>query len=309
MNAEAKQGPRPLSPARSRELQDPLNRWLYHPLSAGLARLLLPGPVSPNMVSIGGGLLICAAAVAYVGLAWPVAVLAGLALHMSWHVVDGADGDLARLRGGGSPLGELIDGVSDYLGHVVLYVTLAAVLAATMGGWAWALAAGAGLSRIAQSNHIESQRRAYLWWAYDVPWLRHARADGDALFQSRHPLARIFVPLVRLYLRLAGATAPHIARVDAALRRGDADPAARPRVRRLMRGSAKGLLLLQHWLGPNPRTILLGLSMIATGRPTLFFLIELVPLNLLLLVSILRSRQLAARLSLVLEPRQGGQTI
>lgn len=297
MNAQAPFRPRPVSPARSAALQDPLNRWLYHPLAGRLARVLLPTPVSPNLVSIAGGLLICAAAAAYVGVAWPLGALLGLALHMAWHIVDGADGDLARLRGGGSPLGELIDGASDYLGHIVLYVALAWALSASFGGWAWALAAGAGLSRIAQSNHIESQRRAFLWWAHDVPWLRHAKAEGDALFESRHPLARIFVPLARAYLRLAGATVPHITRIDAILARPDPDGATRVRVRRLIRGSARGLLRLQHWLGPNPRTLLLGASILATGQAAVFFWIELVPLNLLLLASILRSHQQATRLA------------
>ena len=37
---------------RPRELQDPLNFYFYHPLARRLARLLVPTPVSPNMVSV-----------------------------------------------------------------------------------------------------------------------------------------------------------------------------------------------------------------------------------------------------------------
>src|SRR5688572_15643844 len=150
---------------RPRELEDSLNRYVYHPLAARLASSLRPTGLSPNVVSVAGMLLAWAAAWAYTTLAWPQGVLLGFALHLLWHVVDGADGDLARLTGTASPTGELVDGVCDYAGHAVLYIALAAMLDDQLGGWAWALAVAAGASHIAQTNHAETQRRTYLWWA------------------------------------------------------------------------------------------------------------------------------------------------
>ncbi len=306
MNVQAKQGrvagsagladdlrPRP---SRAPELHDPLNRFLYHPLAARLARLLMPTPVSPNAVSIVGGLMICAAAWAYTTLAWPVGALLGLAFHMTWHVVDGADGDLARLRDSASPTGELLDGVCDYVGHIVLYVALAEMLDDRLGGWAWAFAWLGALSHIAQTNHGESQRRAYLWWVYDVPWLRHARADRHEVFAGRSWFSRAFGWTGRHYLRLADLMAPHIARVDAAMAQAPGDAVARSRARRLVRRATRRSLLLMKLLGPNSRALILGFSMIATGEPLLFFLIELVPLNLLLVYSVLYHRRLGRRL-------------
>ena len=52
-------------PQRPRELQDPLNHYLYHPLAWQLARLLAPTPLTPNMVSVIGGCCVVAAAFAY----------------------------------------------------------------------------------------------------------------------------------------------------------------------------------------------------------------------------------------------------
>ncbi len=51
---------------------------------------------------------------AYAQRIWPWSARVGLALHMGWHIVDGADGDLARLTGRSSPTGELVVGPSDY---------------------------------------------------------------------------------------------------------------------------------------------------------------------------------------------------
>ena len=158
--ADTPQQLRPAAPrTRPRELEDGLNFHVYHPLSGRLARALVPTGVSPNAVSVLGGLLICAAAYFYTQVAWPAGALIGFACHLLWHVVDGADGDLARMTGKASPTGEIIDGICDYAGHVVLYVALAAMLAESIGGWAWAWGWAAGLSHVVQTNHAESQRR------------------------------------------------------------------------------------------------------------------------------------------------------
>ena len=278
---------------RPRELQDWLNRRLYHPLAARLARALRPTFVSPNAVSVAGALLIWGAAWAYSSLAWPLSALLGFLFHVSWHVVDGADGDLARLRGTSSASGELVDGLCDYVGHIVLYVALAVLLDDMMGGWAWALVVVAGVSHIMQSNHAESQRRAYLWWVHGVPWLKHASASGDAVFQGKGWFSRSFGWMGRGYVRLANAMTPHIASLDAALEA--AAPANRPRLRRLARRALERSLRFQKLLGANPRTLILGASM-AAGSPLWFFLAEAVLLNALLIASLAHHKAVGARL-------------
>ena len=67
-------------PTRGRplELQDWLNRFVYHPLAARLARLLRPTGISPDAVSVVGALLVWAAAYAYTGIAWPQGELSEL---------------------------------------------------------------------------------------------------------------------------------------------------------------------------------------------------------------------------------------
>src|SRR3954463_9278032 len=118
--------PPPKRTGRPPEMDDWLNARIFHPLAQRLARLLVPTPLTPNMVSVAGGLAIVAAALLYTRLEWPLSVALGVLAHASWHVLDGADGDLARMPGRSSPLGEMIDGVCDYFGHIVLYVLLAA---------------------------------------------------------------------------------------------------------------------------------------------------------------------------------------
>ena len=161
---------------KPRELQGFLNHNLYHPAARGLARVLAATPVTPNMVSIFGAVMVCAAGVLYALVATPWAIAVGFALHLLWHVVDGADGDLARMTGRASPRGEVVDGLCDYGGHTVLYLLLGYALQQTFGPWVWLIVVGAGVSRIAQSVFAESSRRSYQYWVYNVPWIQHDRA-------------------------------------------------------------------------------------------------------------------------------------
>ena len=281
--------------ARAPELEDRLNRYLYHPLSARLARSLVPTGISPNAVSVAGALLVWAAAWAYASLAWPVGALVGFALHMAWHVFDGADGDLARLTGKASPTGELIDGLCDYAANTLLYFVLAAILDDRIGGWAWVLAVAAGASHAVQTNHAETQRRCYLWWAYGVPWLKHARDAGDEVFRQRGWFSRLFLGPARFYLKAASWMAPWSGRLDALVEDAAGDSRRSARIRRLVRRSARLSLTFEKLVGPNPRTIMLGASMLA-GSPLWYFLGEAVLLNLILAASVAHHNALQRRL-------------
>lgn len=271
-------------PIRPRELQDPLNHYLYHPLAWQLARGLSATPITPNMVSVLGAGFVVAAAFAYTQLAWPVSAALGMALHMTWHVVDGADGDLARMTGRSSPIGEMVDGLCDYLSHIVLYLMLAALLAGMSGlfsgALAWVLVVGAGLSHALQANHVEVQRRQYQYWVYGTPWLRNSHAaEGSATSKSWAG------SLVSAYIGIASGMTPEALKIDAAVEAAKGDPARLEQIAAAVRAEAPPLLLLCKILGPNPRAIVLGASMFA-GTPLWYMLYQSVVLNLLLVHSV-----------------------
>lgn len=280
----------PQKPQRPRELQDPLNYYLYHPLAWQLARRLAHTPLTPNMVSVIGGLFVVAAAWAYAQPWYPLSAALGMALHMSWHVVDGADGDLARITGRSSPIGEMVDGICDYTSHIVLYLVLGWLLSVSLGaaGWWWMIAAG--ISHIIQSNHVEVQRRQYQWWVYGTTWLRNTHNAESATAQSG------FGAFVSAYLNLASGMTPHALRIDAAISAAQDDPARLEQIRTAVRAEAPPLLLMCKLLGPNPRAIVLGLSMLA-GSPLWYFLYQTLLLNLLLVCSVLMHNAAAKRIA------------
>ena len=282
---------RPQAPKRPRELQDTLNYRLYHPLAWRLALLLAKTPLTPNMVSVIGGCFVVAAGVVYVQpWGWPGALL-GLVLHMTWHIVDGADGDLARITGRTSPLGELVDGVCDYASHIVLYFILGWLLAQHIGhAWAWPIMVAAGVSHFVQANHVEVQRRQYQWWVYRVPWLRNTHKGETRTGRFG------FAQIVTGYLQLASGMTPDALKIDASVEAALGNGAALDRIAGEVRSEAPPLLRLLKVLGPNPRAITLGLSMLA-GSPLWYFLYQAVVLNALMAVSVMRHTAAARRIA------------
>jgi phosphatidylglycerophosphate synthase len=280
-------------PARPRELQDPLNLFFYHPLAARLARLLVPTGISPNWVSVGSLLALLAATWAFTGLPWPANATVGLGFMLLWHIVDGADGDLARMTGRASATGELVDGVCDYLGNVVMYFAFAFWLDDTLGGWAWALASGAGASHIIQTNHSETQRRLYQWRVYGRPWLGTAAETGDAVFRRETWFTRWFGFWAVGYVWLSTRMTPPANPIDSAL--AAADPAETARIRAIVRRESRFALVVQKALGGNPKTFLIA-GGIFLGGPQYWFLATFVPLNLILIASILYHKRIERRI-------------
>jgi phosphatidylglycerophosphate synthase len=298
-NASGDKTAAPPKPQRPRELQDPLNFYLYHPLAWKLALKLAKTPLTPNMVSVVGGCFVVAAGIVYaqaqsLGWGWQGAFL-GMLLHMTWHVVDGADGDLARITGRSSPLGELVDGICDYTSHIIVYFILGWLLAKQISpGWAVFAMLAAGLSHALQANHVEVQRRQFQWWVYGTPWLRNTHKDDTKTGKFG------FSEILSGYLKVASGMTPHALKVDAAVEAAQGNPGALANIVQVVRKEATPLLLLLKFLGPNPRAIVLGLSMMA-GSPLWYFIYQAVVLNLLLVASVILHNAAAKRIDGQLE--------
>lgn len=255
---------------RPPELEDWLNGALYHPLAMRLAVLVRHSWITPNMLSLAGLICIVLAAAAYGAQGGAGMVLAALGVHMAWHVFDGADGDLARLTGRESAFGEIVDGLSDYGGHIALYIVLGHILSAQWGGYAWALMLAAGAARIVQANFYESVRRHYQWRVYGKQWIGLTNA-------ATHSRAGPIGALASLYLRLSRGMLERFASFDDALTHSQGDE--RYTIIAAVKREYAAVLGPLSILSANYRTLALGVSMLA-GSPLWFFLFEFVGLSI-----------------------------
>ncbi|MCB8881054.1 CDP-alcohol phosphatidyltransferase family protein [Acidisoma cellulosilytica] len=135
-----------------------------------MATLLLPlfvrWGVTPNLVSLSGMACGLIAGFAYSHVPAPAWVLAGFLLMLAWHVMDGADGQLARLTNAQSEFGKVLDGICDYITFIAVYIGLAVALTPRDGVWIWLLVALAGACHAAQSAAYEAQRQLYDVWGW-----------------------------------------------------------------------------------------------------------------------------------------------
>ena len=276
------------APGRPVEIEDPSNLYLVHPLSRALAGWLAPTPITPNMVSVGSVALAAGGAASYLLLTPPWGAWAGLALLFAWHVLDGADGELARRTGRASPIGELVDGVCDHVSQACLYVAFALMVQPSLGGWAWGLAAAAAASHFVQANAYESGRKTYRRWVYGASWMRQ---DARGATGVRGLLSGI-------YLAVSNFANPGEGQVEEAMGQRQADPAARDLYRALFAPVVKAAGVL----GGNGRTVA-GFLAVLVGRPAWFFVFEVTVLNgVLAAVAFWRTRRNARLLQGLLRP-------
>src|ERR1700756_4541074 len=156
--------------------------------------------LTPNVVSIMGMLFGILSAFAYYHYADLRFAITGFALMIAWHVMDGADGQLARLTHSHSYFGKVLDGISDNVTFLAVYTALAMALSRKHGDWMYALVALSAVCHAVQSATYEAQRQEYeyLGWGrkqQGPPPSRRGERDGEDLPVIR----RLFDFLDRLF--------------------------------------------------------------------------------------------------------------
>jgi phosphatidylglycerophosphate synthase len=263
--------------SRDPRIEDPTNLWIIHPAARRLLPWFLARGISANAVSLGGLALGTVAALAYAQWKiWPFA-LAGLLLSVGWLIADGLDGMIARATGTASPLGRVLDGVCDHGVFILIYVALALSIGTVEG---WALAVAAGVAHMVQSNMYESERARF-----------HRRCKAVAMIAlpapSRNPLVRLYDfgwgMLDRVAARFDDVLQHHPAPADLAATYGAL--AAKP-------------MRLMSLLSANVRVYAIFLACLI-GNPRLFWWVELVPLNIILILGLFQHRMVEKRLGTV----------
>ncbi|MDA1194450.1 MAG: CDP-alcohol phosphatidyltransferase family protein [Planctomycetota bacterium] len=147
-----------------------VDRIFSRPVARLIVRCLAPTSVTANQVT-------GVAAVFGVGIGVALAfqhgwIAAGCIL--SYLAFDCADGQLARIRGGGGYLGRAMDGIGDYVTAISVHVGLALWISAQAGSWVtgWTLAALAGIAMAWSSFLLDRYKRRYRGDEDDLDALR-----------------------------------------------------------------------------------------------------------------------------------------
>lgn len=288
---------------RTAEIEDPSNRWLIHPLSHLLARGFARLGWHPNAVSLLGVPCGLAAAAGFYHYGDPVWVTGGFLALGAWHVLDGADGQLARLTGKSSELGKVIDGVADYLVNIAVYLALAWALVPELGVAAWGWALAAGLCHAFQGSLYEYYRYEYDYWGRaqagrQVPEAGALRARVAATRGLTRLLHAFHYGYVWAQQAAAGSRRTLHQRLAQHLGAAGESERWRSRYRELNRP----LVRRWAWLNANKRTLAVYLACLA-GMPLYYFLWEVLVLNGVLVLCAWAQRRGDRRLLAELEGR------
>ncbi len=118
-----------------------VSRHLNRHVSIFVSKLLVATPITPNAMTVATfSLAIFAAAFAVQGGYWPTLAAAFL---MQWNsILDGCDGELARVRHQGSKLGQWLDTVGDDASNVIFWAALGLGARGIPGVGGWLALAG-----------------------------------------------------------------------------------------------------------------------------------------------------------------------
>jgi phosphatidylglycerophosphate synthase len=157
-------GPVPIR--RTTEIEEMTNLYLIHPLASRLVPFFARMRLTPNAVSVTGMLFGILAAFAYYRYPDVRFAITGFVLMIAWHVMDGADGQLARFTQTYSYFGKVLDGISDNVTFLAVYTALAISLSHEHGDWMYALVAVSAVCHAIQSASYEAQRQEYEYWGW-----------------------------------------------------------------------------------------------------------------------------------------------
>ena len=101
----------------------PIASFLNRPISTRISAQVAKTSITPNQVSVATLLVSLLAAVVVAGATYPMLVLGGVLFHFA-SVLDGVDGEVARLKFQSSRRGEYVDTVCDSLAYVAFLAGL-----------------------------------------------------------------------------------------------------------------------------------------------------------------------------------------
>lgn len=288
---------------KSLDVEEPVDVYVHRPLAYVLAKLLLPTPVSPNLVTIASMVIGVYSAV--------LIMQPGVPHHFQWAalcafvstVFDCADGQLARMRKTSSVLGRMLDGSADVIvtasilaggGHYIFHKYGSTPL---LGAGAIAFTLVSGVATGVQTSLLFDHYKT-LFLKLTVPGFKEAESYPEA--KKRYAAQTSFTLVTRvawfLYLTFIGGQHTWVRRYDPYTvsefsMLGDYDP-ARAQIYREQVGPVMGSW--RRWFGYG--SLMMGITLaLALELPEYYLLMRLTLYGLVFYGSLMLRQREASR--------------
>ncbi len=224
---------------------------------------------------------------AYYHYQYLAAAIIGFCLMIVWHVMDGADGQLARLTNTQSEIGKVLDGICDYVTFITVYLALALAMGRQDGVFVIVPVVLAGACHAAQSAAYEAQRQDYVFWA----WGRGVAPFPLRPAEGQAKLSGLFALLLSTYERLQRFMGRDTGLDQVMQAKLAANPAADEAIRARYRARFAPAIRLWSIMSSNYRTLTIFICALLQ-MPMLFFVFEIFGFSLILFIL---ARQQASR--------------
>jgi hypothetical protein len=293
---------------KARDVEETIDIYFYRPIGYWIARACQTLGVAPNAVTIASIFVgVCGGHLLYyrnfTTNVW------GIVLWVLASMLDSVDGQLARMTRHTSKVGRILDGFADYVIFLTIYLHLFARMVVTYRvGWvSLLLLTAVGLaSHSIQSALADYYRNAYVKFAVDpiqseLDGADDVRAEYRATSFFQHPVKTL---LLRTYLNYT-IHQEQLSSSFQTLRRRVAEEFGNDIPSWLTdeyRRMNKPLLKYFALFGTNTRMIVMSVAVLMNAVP-LYFATEIVALNLVLVLVMMRQRTVNARLLTEIERR------
>ncbi len=291
---------------KSLDTEEHIDLAFYRPIGYMWACLAAKLGVTPNAITIASIFLGIAAGVAfYFNNMW--INVAGMILLMWANSFDSADGQLARMTKQYSRLGRILDGMAGDLWFASIYVAICLRENYTseffmVRPWLiWVIAVVAGLCHAKQAAMADYYRQFHLYFLKGKDGSELDSARELALRYRRDAssvswIKRIIMLVYLNYTRNQEVMTPQMQRLRAVLAERYPDGDIPREFRDRFRALSLPLMKYTNILSFNWRTIALFCSLFAC-MPWLYFVLELVVLNAIMVYMVRRHESICRRLA------------
>ncbi len=110
---------------KMKEVEEVFDLIFYRPVAFLFVRTVYKTEITPNSISIAA-IFMGITAGCFFSLGQPVYFKIGALFYLAFNILDCSDGQLARIKKTGTPVGRIIDGISDYIATIAVYLGIAA---------------------------------------------------------------------------------------------------------------------------------------------------------------------------------------
>lgn len=295
---------------KSYDTEENIDLAFYRPLGFAWAYLFRKIGVTPNAVTIASIFIGIGAGVCFYFNNLAINGL-GMLLLVWANTFDSCDGQLARMTGNYSPLGRILDGLSSDLWFITIYaaICMREVAFSPFFGehpWLiWVIAAVTGVCHAKQAAMADYYRQFHLYHVKGENGSELDRASElkerlAALSWRRNFWRKITLYFYTQYTVNQEAWTPAMQRLRAEMTTRFPDGKIPMKFREAFRAASRPLMKYTNILSFNWRCIALFVSLFI-GQPWLYFMFELIVLNILLVYMMVRHERICKRFTAALE--------